>query len=61
MFAVTRVNLLVLDGDDLHDLMERNRRIAERIHAVVHERHGADALKSDMVPDDIARGGPLLG
>lgn len=60
VFAISRVNLLVLDGDDLHDLMERNPHIAERIHAVVRERHGADALKSDMVPDDITRGGPLL-
>jgi voltage-gated potassium channel len=61
VFAITRVNLLVLDGDDLHDLMERNPRVAESIHAVVRERHGADALKSDMVPDDMTRGGgPLL-
>ena len=56
--AITRVNLLVLDGTDLHRLMERDPRIAERIHAVVRERVGADIVtgKDDMVTEEIAQG-----
>jgi voltage-gated potassium channel len=56
--AITRVNLLVLDGTDLHRLMERDPRIAERIHAVVRERVGGDIVtgKDDMVTEEIAQG-----
>ena len=56
--AITRVNLLVLDGTDLHRLMERDPRIAERIHAVVRERVGADIMtgKDDMVTEEVAQG-----
>lgn len=56
--ALTRVNLLVLDGADLHRLMEHDRRIAESIYAVVRERLGADIVtrKGDMVTEEIAQG-----
>ena len=39
--ALTRVNLLVLDAQDLHALMQRDPRIAERIKDVVEKRVGA--------------------
>lgn len=51
--AITRVNMLVLDGSDLHRLMERNPRIAERIDAVVRERVGDYAIKGDMVAEEV--------
>jgi voltage-gated potassium channel len=38
--AVTRTNLLGLDAHDLHALMQRDRRIAERIKEVVEHRVG---------------------
>ena len=38
--AVTRTNLLGLDAHDLHALMQRDRRIAERIKEVVEDRVG---------------------
>lgn len=52
--AITRVNLLVLDGADLHRLMDRNPHISDRIHAVLRERvSGAEIKKSDMIPEEI--------
>lgn len=56
--AITRCNLLVLDGSDLHDLMERNPHIETSIYAVVRERVGADLVtrKGDMVTEEIAQG-----
>jgi voltage-gated potassium channel len=41
--AVTRTNLLGLDAHDLHALMQRDRRIAERIKEVVEDRVGKRA------------------
>jgi voltage-gated potassium channel len=38
--AVGRTSLLVLDADDLHALMQRDKRIAERIKDVVEKRTG---------------------
>jgi voltage-gated potassium channel len=38
--AITRTNLLGLDAHDLHALMQRDRRIAERIKEVVEDRVG---------------------
>ena len=54
--ALTRTNLLVLDAADLHALLERDPRIAERIHAVVRDRLGQEVLgpKGDMVSDEIS-------
>ena len=37
--ALTRANLLVLDAQDLHALMERDPRIAQRIKEVVRHPH----------------------
>jgi len=53
--AVTRVNLLILDAQDLHALMERDPRIAERIHATAHTRlgHGLVTPKGDIVTDEL--------
>jgi voltage-gated potassium channel len=57
--ARDRVKLLVLDAADLHLLMDRSPRMAERIRAVVEERIGVPALgasrntaRKDLGPDD---------
>ena len=42
--AVTRTSLLVLDAHDLHTLMDREPRIAERIRDVVRSRLGREVL-----------------
>jgi voltage-gated potassium channel len=42
--AVSRTSLLVLDASDFHLLMERDPRIAERVHAVVRQRVGLEAV-----------------
>src|SRR4249920_1955100 len=49
--AVTRTNLLGLDAHDLHALMQRDRRIAERIKEVVEKRVGkrAGAVKREIL------------
>jgi voltage-gated potassium channel len=54
--AVTRTSLLVLGAEDLHALMEREPRIAERIQEIVRSRGGHDAItpKGDIVPEEIA-------
>ena len=53
--ALTRTNLLVLDAQDLHALMERDPRIAERIKEVVETRVGRDMVspKGDIVAEEI--------
>ena len=38
--ALTRTNLLALSAQDLHALMKRDRRIADRIKDVVEKRTG---------------------
>jgi voltage-gated potassium channel len=50
--ALTRTNLLVLAAQDLHALMERDPRIAQRINEVVDTR-GGTAPKGDMVAEEI--------
>jgi len=48
--ALTRTNLLALSAQDLHALMKRDRRIAERIKDVVEKRTGrkvADAAEGE--------------
>jgi voltage-gated potassium channel len=53
--ALMRTNLLVLDAQDLHALMERDPRIAERIKEVVAKRVGRGVVspKGDIVKDEI--------
>ncbi len=53
--AVSRVSLLVLDGNDLRALMERDKRLAERIRDVARERVGHDVVsaRGDIVADEI--------
>jgi voltage-gated potassium channel len=54
--ATTRANLLVLDASDFHMLMEHDPRIAERVHAVVRERVGLEAVspKGDIVAGELS-------
>ncbi|HET9686201.1 MAG TPA: cyclic nucleotide-gated ion channel [Pseudolabrys sp.] len=53
--AISRANLLVLDGQDLRALMHRDPRVAERIHEVVEKRVGREAISSrgDIVSEEI--------
>src|SRR5262245_14515888 len=53
--ATTRTSLLVLDAHDLHALMEREPRIAERIRDVVRSRIGRDIVtpRGDIVIEEI--------
>jgi voltage-gated potassium channel len=54
--AATRANLLVLDASDFHTLMEQDKRIAERVHAVVRERVGLEAVspKGDIAAGELS-------
>src|SRR5262252_7541817 len=53
--ATARTRLLVLDAHDLHALMEREPRIAERIREVVRSRIGRDIVtpRGDIVIEEI--------
>ena len=55
VIATTRTRLLVLDAHDLHALMEREPRIAERIRDVVRSRIGRDIVtpRGDIVIEEI--------
>ena len=56
--AVTRANLLVLDGTDLHALMERDTRFAERVREVARSRVGQDVVtpRGDIVSEELGEG-----
>jgi hypothetical protein len=45
----------MLDAHDLHVLMDREPRIAERIHEVARSRLGGDVIspKGDLVADEL--------
>ena len=53
--ATTRTNLLVLDGSDLHSLMERDARLAERVREVARTRLGHDVVtpRGDIVTEEL--------
>jgi voltage-gated potassium channel len=53
--AVTRTNLLILDAQDLEALMEREKRIADRIQEALHGRaiHGRSG---DIIAAEVERG-----
>jgi len=53
--ALMRTNLLVLDAQDLHALMQRDSRIAHRIKEVVEKRVGREVVspKGDIVTEEI--------
>jgi voltage-gated potassium channel len=53
--AVKPTSLLVLDAHDLHALMDREPRIAERIREVVHNRLGRDVVtpKGDLLNEEL--------
>jgi voltage-gated potassium channel len=55
--ALTRTNLLVLDAQDLHALMERAPRVAQRIKEVVDTRVGREVVspKGDIVAEEIEK------
>jgi voltage-gated potassium channel len=53
--AVTRTSLLALDAHDLHALMDREPRVAERIREVVRNRIGRDIVspQGDVVSEEL--------
>jgi voltage-gated potassium channel len=53
--SVTRTSLLVLDAHDLHALMEREPRIAERIREVARGRLGREVLtaQGDLITEEL--------
>jgi len=53
--AVRHTSLMVLDAQDLHALMQRDKRIAERIHDTVEKRVGREVVspKGDIVTEEI--------
>lgn len=53
--ATVRTRLLVLDAHDLHELMERNKGIADRIQEVARSRitHELVTPKGDIVTEEI--------
>src|SRR5438445_8720783 len=53
--AVTRTSLLALDAHDLHALMDREPRVATRIHEVVRHRLGRDIVtpQGDLVSEEL--------
>jgi len=62
VIAVTRTSLLVLDAHDLHALMQRDPRLAERIRGVVRGRLGHELVTphGDIVTEEIADTGDAL-
>jgi voltage-gated potassium channel len=59
--AVTRTSLLVLDAHDLHALMDREPRIADRIREVVRGRIGRDIVtpRGDVITEELEEGETL--
>ena len=55
--AMSRTNLLTLDGNDLHALMERDSRLAKRVRDVVRDRVGGEVVgrSGDMVAEEIEK------
>jgi len=53
--AATRANLLILDAQDLEALMEREKRIAERIQEALRGRDG-HGTGSDIVASELEQG-----
>ena len=53
--AVTRASLLALDARDLHALMKREPRVAERIREVVRHRIGRDVItpQGDVISEEL--------
>jgi voltage-gated potassium channel len=53
--AIRRTSLLVLDAHDLQALMDREPRVAERIHDVMRERLGEQTVtpKGDIVTEEL--------
>ena len=56
--AIQRTSLLVLDARDLHALMERAPRVAERLHAAARERLGKELVtpRGDLITEEIVEG-----
>jgi voltage-gated potassium channel len=59
--ALVRTSLLVLDAHDLHALMEREPRIAERVREVARGRLGREVLtsKGDLITEELDENGTV--
>jgi len=58
--AISRTNLLVLDANDLHALMEREPRVAAHMKDMVKQRLGGELVseRGDIVTEEIEGKGP---
>ena len=63
IIALTTCNLLALDADDLHMLMDRNPTIGEHIRKVVRERLGDEIVTpgGDLIEEELNRASPEDG
>jgi voltage-gated potassium channel len=63
VIAVTRTSLLVLDATDMRALMERDPRIAERVHETARGRLQGEVMtsKGDIVTEEIDDRDPPKG
>ena len=52
---MTRTHLLMLEGSDLHALMERDPRLAERVNEIARGRVGQDVVspRGDIVVEEL--------
>ena len=55
--AIARTSLLILDAHDLRALMERQPRVAERVHEMMRDRLGRETVtpKGDIVAEEIGQ------
>jgi voltage-gated potassium channel len=62
VIALTHTSLLVLDAHDLHALMQRDPRVAERIRGVVRGRLGHELITphGDLVTEEIEDSGDTV-
>jgi voltage-gated potassium channel len=53
--ALTRCDLLVLEARDLHALMEREPRLAERVNEVMNRRVGREVVEKsgDIIREEV--------
>jgi len=60
--AITRTNLLVLDADDLHPVMEANPSLAKRMHEVMSKRMRGKRLhyEGDIAEEELADARPFV-
>jgi voltage-gated potassium channel len=56
--ALTRASLLALDSHDLHALMDREPRVAARMHEMIRQKLGGEVIgaRGDIVTEELEEG-----